>query len=250
MKKILFLTTTVLTIILVSSCEVLNQLPTTLNTGTTGPSDSQIGMGLKEALEQGISKGVEQLMKTDGYFKNELIKILLPEDAQKVVNVIQKMPGGQKLMDDAVLKMNRAAEDAAQEAKPIFVNAIKALTIQDAKKILFGAENEATNYLKGQTYQNLSNVYSPKINNSLSKAGATQAWDALSTGYNKFIKSPAGLLFKDAKPVTTDLGAYVTEKALNGLFFKVTEEEKNIRQNIAARSSQLLKDVFGLLEKK
>jgi Protein of unknown function (DUF4197) len=232
-----------------TSCDVLNSIQ--LNNPLGDPTEGEIGSGLKEALNVGITKGVSELIKTDGYFKNELIKILMPPEAQKVQNIITKyVPGGQKLMDDAILKMNRAAEDAANEAKPIFVDAITGMSITDAKNILFGNQNAATEYLKGKTYQSLVGAYSPKINNSLSKVGAIQAWEAVVKPYNKFASSPAAALVKDAKPINPDLGAYVTGKALDGLFLKVTQEEKNIRDNIAARTSQLLQRVFGMLEKK
>ena len=256
MKRIISITSIFCLLMMLSSCHTLNSLASTALSGTEGngndePSDLEIGNGLKEALNVGISKGVEQLIQKDGYFKNELIKILLPPEAQKVQSIITKyVPGGQKLVNDAVLKMNRAAEDAANEAKPIFVNAIKNLSFKDVKNILFGAENEATNYLKTNTYQSLTNAYSPRINASLTKVGAAQAWQALVNPYNKFANSPLAATVKDAKPISPDLGAYVTEKALNGLFFKVQEQEKKIRTDVSSRSSSLLKDVFGLLDKK
>ena len=248
MKKINQLFFAGLCLIFLNSCEALNgiQIPG-LN---ADPTDSEIGSGLKEALNVGINKGVSELIQTDGYFKNELIKILLPPEAQKVESIITKyVPGGQKLVDDAILKMNRAAEDAANEAKPIFVDAIKGMSFTDAKNILFGADNAATVYLKDKTYQSLVSAYSPKIEASLSKVGASQAWTALADPYNKFANSAAGKLVKDAKPINPDLGAYVTEKALDGLFFKVKDEEKNIRDNLSARGSQLLQKVFGFMDK-
>ncbi|NJL14711.1 MAG: DUF4197 domain-containing protein [Microscillaceae bacterium] len=234
------------------SCDALSQLPISTTGGSSsGPTDAQIGSGLKEALNQGISKGVEQLIKTDGYFGNALIKVLMPPEAQKVESIMrQYVPGGERLINDAILKMNRAAEDAANEAKPIFVNAITSMSITDARNILFGSQNAATQYLKDKTLAGLTQAYAPRINNSLSKVGATQAWNALVTPYNNFANSAAGRLVKDAQPINPDLGAYVTEKALDGLFLKVTEEEKRIREDISARSTKLLQDVFGLLDKK
>ena len=253
MNRLIYTTCFLCLVMVLSSCHTLNQIANTALGGESNgePSDLEIGNGLKEALNVGITKGVEQLIKQDGYFKNELIKILLPPEAQKVQSVITKyVPGGQKLVDDAVLKMNRAAEDAANEAKPIFVNAIKSLSFKDVKNILFGADNAATDYLKGKTLQSLTAAYSPRINESLTKVGATQAWQALVNPYNKFANSPASAVVKDAKPINPDLGAYVTEKALQGLFFKVQEQEKKIRTDVSSRSSDLLKDVFGLLDKK
>ncbi|TAE08842.1 MAG: DUF4197 domain-containing protein [Bacteroidetes bacterium] len=217
----------------------------------TEPTEGEIGSGLKEALNVGISKGVNELIKTDGYFGNQLIKVLLPPEAEQVQNIITKyVPNGDKLVNDVILKMNRAAEDAANEAKPIFVDAITSMSITDAKTILFGNDNAATSYLKEKTLQSLVSAYAPKINNSLSKVGAIQAWEALAKPYNKFANSPLAKTVSGAKPINPDLGAYVTQKALDGLFFKVTESEKDIRQNIASRTSALLQKVFGLLEKK
>ncbi len=236
--------------LLLSSCDALNSLPISFPNGAAPLTDAQIGGGLKDALRQGISNGVKELIQTDGYFRNEAIKLLLPPEAEKVQNIITKyVPGGQKLVDDAILKMNRAAEDAANEAAPIFVDAITSMSFADAKGILFGEENAATTYLKDKTYQNLSNAYAPRINNSLEKVGASQAWNALVTPYNKFANSAAGRLVKDAQPVNDDLGAYVTQKALEGVFFKVRGEEKKVRGNVSARSTKLMQDVFGMLDK-
>ncbi|MEO1653221.1 MAG: DUF4197 domain-containing protein, partial [Bacteroidota bacterium] len=129
-----------------AGCETLSSIASsTTGSGSSEPTDAEIGAGLKEALNVGISKGVEELIKVDGYFKNELIKIIMPPEALKVEGVMRKyIPNGDKLVDDVVLKMNRAAEDAANEAKPIFVNAIKGLSFKDVRDILFGAENAAT----------------------------------------------------------------------------------------------------------
>lgn len=215
-----------------------------------GIADGEVASALKEALNVGIDKTVTNLIKTDGYFKDKFIKILLPDEVVKVEKIIRKMPGGTKMADDLILKMNRAAEDAANEAKPIFINAITSITFADAKNILLGNNGAATAYLKEKTFQGLMTAYAPKINASLDKAGALQAWNLLSNSYNNFLKSPAGRFTKDAKPVNPDLGAHVTQKALDGMFFKVTEEEKQIRQNVSARVSDPLKKIFGLLDRK
>jgi hypothetical protein len=236
--------------LLFTSCDVLNSLPSTLSTAGGPLTNAQIGGGLKDALRQGITNGVKELIQTDGYFQNAAIKLLLPPEAEKVQNIITKyVPGGQKLVDDAILKMNRAAEDAANEAAPIFGNAITSMSFDDAKNILFGADNAATTYLKSKTYQSLVSAYSPRINNSLEKVGASQAWTSLVNPYNKFANSVAGRLVKDAEPINPDLGAYVTEKALEGVFFKVKNEEVKIRENVSSRSTKLMQDVFGMLDK-
>lgn len=214
-------------------------------------SESEIASGLKEALTQGISNGVNELMKVDGYFANQAIKILLPPEAQKVQELIVKhIPQGQRLIDEAVLKMNRAAEEAAKEAKPIFVEAITSMTIADARNILFGNESAATNYLREKTFQKLVQAYSPKINDALSKVGATQAWSALVTPYNKMVGTVAGNLAGIREPINADLGAYTTQKALDGLFWRIAQEEAKIRQNPLARTTALLQKVFGELDKK
>lgn len=233
-----------------TACETIKKVASNLPNGSTEPSDTEIGNGLKEALNDGISKGVSLLSQTDGYFKDELIKIFLPPEAKKVENIMRKyIPGGKSLVEDAILKMNRAAEDAAQEAKPIFVDAIKSMTIKDARNILFGADSAATNYLRDKTYSSLTNAYSPKINSSLDKVGAVQAWSALITQYNKFANSAAAKVVKGAEPIEPNLGAYVTQKALDGLFFKVKGQEQKIRGDISERKSALLQKVFGLLDK-
>lgn len=235
------------------SCATLQQVASNLPTTATGQplTEADIASGLKEALNQGIGNGVNELIKTDGYFGNQAIKLLLPPEAQKVQDLIVKnIPQGQKLVDEAVLKMNRAAEDAANEAKPIFVDAITSMTITDAKNILFGNENAATNYLKEKTLQKLTQAYAPKINASLSKVGATQAWQAITTPYNKLANSPAGALVNVRQPITSDLGTYTTQKALDGLFWRIAQEEQKIRNTPLARTTALLQKVFGELDKK
>jgi hypothetical protein len=247
--KILALSSLLLSTGITSSCDTLAQLP--INLGNLEPTDGEIGSGLKEALNVGINKGVQQLIKTDGYFGNQVLKILLPPEAQNVQNIITKyVPGGQDLINGAVLKMNRAAEEAAKEAVPIFTNAITGMSFTDARNILFGGNGSATTYLKNVTTQSLISAYSPKINASLESVGARQAWEALVKPYNKFANSPAAMLVNGAKPINPDLTAYVTQKALDGLFYKVNEGENDIRGNLGARSSQLLQKVFGSITSK
>jgi hypothetical protein len=250
LKKISFLF--VITLYL-NACATLQQVASNLPAGVGQQplTEADIANGLKEALNQGISNGVNELIKLDGYFGNQAIKLLLPPEAQKVQDLIVKnIPQGQKLIDEAVLKMNRAAEDAANEAKPIFVDAITSMTISDAKSILFGDENAATNYLKEKTLQQLTQAYSPKINASLSKVGATQAWQAITNPYNKLANSPAGALVGVRQPINSDLGAYTTQKALDGLFWRIAQEEQKIRSTPLARTTALLQRVFGELDKK
>ncbi len=221
--------------------------------GTAGASLSnlEIAGGLKEALNTGVTNGVNELIKTDGYFGDAILKILLPPEAAKVQDIIIKnIPGGKNLVDNAILKMNRAAEDAANEAKPIFVDAITSMSFADVRGILFGADNAATDYLKNKTLTNLTSAYSPKINAAMSKTGASQAWQAMVNPYNKIAGTFAGRAIGANTPINADLGAYVTQRALEGLFVKVTDKEKGIRKNINERVSPLLMKVFGELDKK
>lgn len=227
---------------LFSSCDLLQKA------SEPGVSDSDIALGLKEALDVGISNGVQELVKTDGYFANQAIKILLPDEVQSATNTIQQaVPGSDALLTEVVLKMNRAAEDAANEAAPIFKDAITGMTFSDARNILFGADNAATEFLKNGTFTQLQGLYAPKINNSLSKVGLTQLWSEIATPYNNFANGVLGQL-AGAKVIPSDLGTYVTGKALDGLFFKVQEEEGKIRKNVTSRVSDLLQRVFGLLD--
>lgn len=230
---------------LFSSCDVFQKA------AEPGVSDTDIASGLKEALNVGISNGVSELIKADGYFANQAIKILLPTEVQSATSFIKTaVPGSDAILTEVILKMNRAAEDAANEASPIFKDAITGMTFSDARNILFGADSAATNFLRTNTFTQLQGLYSPKINNSLSKVGLTQLWSNLSNPYNNYLNTPLGALLKagGAKPVPGDLGSYVTGKALDGLFFKVREEEGKIRKNVTSRVTDLLQRVFGLLD--
>lgn len=226
----------------------------TTTTSTTGTSASTAD-GLKEALVVGVTNAVLVLHKEDGYLGNQLLKILLPADAQSLIDNIKMVPGGQKMLDDVVVRLNRAAEDAAGDAKPIFVEAIKNMSIVDATNILFGKDKEgATNYLRKTTSGQLTNAFRPKIDASLDKelvAGMSTntAWSRLTTAYNKVAKSFVGVA-ANLTPVTTNLGEHVTEKALNGMFVTVGSEEAKIRENPAARVNSILQSVFGQLDKK
>lgn len=250
MKQKIQILSLVMTMLFINACDVLNQVAVT--TPLSGPTDQEIGMGLKEALNVGIKNGVKELIKPDGYFGNQAIKILMPQEVQNATNIIRKhIPGGNKLLDDLVLKMNRSAEEAAKEAVPIFANAITSMSITDAKNILFGNSNAATSYLKSKTLASLTSAYAPKINDAMEKVGAAQAWSALVNPYNKFVNSTLGkAVANNSKPINADLGKYVTGKALDGLFFKVQGEEKKIRENVGARVTDLLKKVFGELDKR
>lgn len=215
-------------------------------------SEAEVSDGLKEALITGSVNASSILSAIDGYYGDELVKILLPEEASVIIDNLSKIPGGNKLVEDVVLSINRAAEDAAKDVGPIFINSIKQMTISDAFGILRGADDAATQYLVNTTRTDLFNVFKPKIRQSTQKdilggISAKDSWDALTGKWNVFANSIAGRV-AGVSPVNTDLDEYLTNKALDGMFLKVQVEEKNIRQNVSARITPLLKKVFGSLD--
>lgn len=220
--------------------DILNKGKKILNeqTGSGGSNltNSEIIAGLKQALEIGSNNAGNQLSAVNGYFGNQLVKILMPPEAKKVEQTLRSIGMGGEV-DKAILAMNRAAEDAAQKAAPIFIDAIRTITIQDGLGILRGGNGAATNYLKGRTTQQLTNAFRPVIENSLNKVDATKYWAQVFTIYNR--------LPTTVNKINPDLPAYVTERALNGLFITVEQEENKIRQNPSARVTDLLKKVFG-----
>lgn len=203
-------------------------------------SQAEIGNGLKEALNNGISKQVTKLTTTDGFFKNEAVKILLPEEL-KIVDTKLRQIGLSSIADEGLKVLNRAAEDAVKEATPIFVDAIKQMTFNDAKNILMGNNTAATTYLQNTTSNALYTKFNPVIKNSFAKVGADQVWNNIITRYNAI-----PLVTK----VNPDLTDYTTNKAMEGVFKMIAVEEGNIRTNLNARSSDLLKKVFALQDKK
>ncbi len=203
-------------------------------------TDGEVSSGLKQALEIGIGKGSDQLSALDGYFKSPY-KILLPPEARKVTDRLQKVPGFSQVENILLEKINRGAEDAAKKAKPIFVDAIKQMTFEDAMTILLGADNAATSYLNNKTNAQLYNAFNPVIVNSLDKFQARKYWKDAVTAYNKIP------FIQKADP---SLDNYVTTQALKGLFSMVEKEEVNIRKNVSARTSDLLKKVFAKQDNK
>ncbi|MDB5199321.1 MAG: hypothetical protein JWO92_1284 [Chitinophagaceae bacterium] len=203
-------------------------------TKNSDTNSSNIADGLKEALQIGTDRSVQKLSIIDGFFANAALKILMPEEAKKAEQKLRALGFG-KQVDNAILSMNRAAEDAAKSAAPIFINAIKQMTIQDAVGILKGSDFAATDYLKNKTSIALTNAFRPVIEASLEKVNATKYWNTIFTTYNK-------LSFNKVNP---DLSAYVTDKALSGIFYQISLEEQQIRKNPAARTTELLKKVFG-----
>lgn len=240
------------------SCETLQQVANQVSgtdLGTlAGNTSYSNAAGLKEALLVGISNSVSSLSKENGYFSNEALKILMPKDAAPIIDHIKMIPGGQRLVNDVVLRLNRAAEDASAEAKPIFVDAIKKMTFADATSILFGEKTAATAYLRKNTYNKLSIAFEPKVQSSLNKKlvgslSTTDSWLALTSAYNKVANSLMGKA-ASLRPVNTNLSDYVTEQSLNGLFISMGKEEMNIRENPKARVNAILQKVFGQLDRK
>lgn len=232
MKKILLL----FAIFSLASCAELQQVVNQLPQSGAVLSNQEIANGLTAALNQGVQKQVSKLTLKDGYYKNELVKILLPEELQKVDNTLRKIGLG-NLADQGLKAINRAAEDAVGEATPIFVNAITNMSFTDAKNILVGTDNAATQYLTANTETALYNKFNPVIKNSFSKVGADKIWTQLITKYNNI---PL------VQPVNPDLTDYVTQQALEGVFTMIAVEEKEIRNKVSSRSTDLLKKVFAL----
>ena len=213
--------------------QIADQIPQT-------PGTLDISNGLKEALNNGITKQVTKLTATDGFFKNEMVKILLPQELQKVDKTLRDI-GLSSLADEGLKVLNRAAEDAVKEATPIFVDAIKGMSFNDARNILMGADNAATSYLQNTTSNALYTKFSPVVDNSLSKVGADKVWTDIINRYNQI-----PLVNK----VNPDLTDYVTGKAMEGVFTMISVEEKNIRTDVNARTSDLLRRVFAMQDNK
>ncbi len=198
-------------------------------------TQAEIANGLKEALGKGVESGVQYLSKTDGFYKTPY-KILLPEEAQKVVDKLKIVPGFDKVEEVVIEKINRSAEDAVKKASPIFVNAITSMTINDALGILMGEKNAATTYLDQKTHSPLAGEFQPVIVNSLNKFNALDYWTDAVTAYNKI---------PFVQKVNPKLEEYITEKALVSLFDRIEKEELNIRQNVGSRTTDLLRRVFA-----
>lgn len=215
--------------------QVVNQLPQ----GSPGLGNAEIASGLREALNMGIDKQVSKLTQTDGFFKNELVKILLPEELQKVDKTLRDIGLG-NLADEGLKVLNRAAEDAVGEATPIFISAVKGITFNDAKNILLGRDDAATQYLTKTTQTALYAKFNPVIHNSFEKVGADKIWNNLINRYNSIP------LTKNVNPDLTD---YVTQEALKGVYTMIAIEEKEIRTKVSSRTTDLLRRVFVLQDK-
>jgi hypothetical protein len=207
----------------------------TNSSGSSSLSSEDITAGLKQALTLGAQKSADRLSVVNGFLGNKAVEILMPEQAQKVEKTLRSMGMG-KLVDDAIASMNHAAEDASKSAAPIFVNAIKSMTVTDGLNILRGADTSATAYLRKSASPDLTKAYTPVIDSALQKTGATKYWKDVFDTYNKI-----PLVSK----VDPDLSSYVTQKAINGIFYYVAQEEIQIRKDPAAQVTDLLKKVFG-----
>lgn len=239
-------------LVLFTSCAELMQVAQQTMDSDKQLSKEEVILGLKEALIVGTNKSADILGATDGYYKDDLVKILLPPEADIIVKNIGKIPGGNQLLEDILLKINRAAEDAVSEAKPIFVNSIKSMTVADAFGILKGEDNAATLYLHKTTYNQLFDLYRPKIKASVEKKlvgniSTGESWNQITGKWNDVANSSIGQI-AGFKPVEIDLDAYLTNKALDGLFLKIEAEEKLIRKDPVARVNSILKRVFGTLD--
>jgi hypothetical protein len=200
-----------------------------------GLTNSEVISGLKEALEIGAEKAASKASKVNGFYKNPLIFIPFPPEAKKVKSVAESI-GMKKQVDEFVRTLNRAAEEAAKEAAPIFLNAIKSMTIQDGFDILNGSDDAATQYLRKKTTVPLTNKFKPVVKRAIDKVQVTKYWNPLAGNYNRM---------PFVKKVNPDLDAYVTDRALKGLFKLIAQEEKKIRKDPAARVTELLRRVFG-----
>lgn len=232
MKKSLIALFTIFTL---TSCAELQGVVDSLPQGRI-LNNTEIAAGLRQALDFGLDKQVTKLTQTDGFYKNELVKILLPAELQKVDKGLRDIGLG-NLADEGLKVLNRAAEDAVKEATPIFVNAVKEITFNDAKNILLGQNDAATQYLTSKTQTSLHDKFHPVINNSFAKVGADRVWENLINRYN-------------AIPFTTDVNPnltdYVTSEALKGVYTMIAVEEKEIRTKVSSRTTDLLRRVFGL----
>ena len=240
MKKIIIL---LLLIPIISSAQLKDLLKKVTDKAaviTKSNTSLDIAAGLREALNKGVTDQVSKLTKTDGFYKNESVKILMPNELAKVDRTLRKI-GMSSLADDGIKALNRAAEDAVKEATPIFVTAIKNITITDAKSILLGKENAATQYLQNATATALYIKFSPVVQASIGKVGADVIWSSIINKYN---------CLPLVSKVNPDITDYVTNKALEGVYKMISVEEKNIRVDFAARTSDVLKKVFALQDKK
>ncbi len=223
-------------LLVILSCTIFSACETLKLPAGTGITEAEAAQGIREALNQGVGRGIGFLNKPDGFFGNEAYKLFLPPDAKKIENALRTIGMG-NMVDKAILQINRAAEDAVGYAKPIFVDAIKAMTIMDAINIVRGSNDAATNYFRQKTTDKLITAFTPSIKNSLEKLNATKYYADVVSAYNKLPTT-----FNKINP---DLPSYVVGKSVDALFDQIAKEEANIRENPVARTTEILKKVFG-----
>lgn len=227
-------------LLILTSCETLNQTAQVLNQSIGTPSATEIALGLKQALEVGTDQSTKRLHAKNGFLQNSAVKILFPPEAQKIETTLRSL-GLSDLCDQVVTSLNRTAEDAVAEAAPIFVAAIRQMSISDASSILFSNQTDAaTQYFKNTTQAQLTEKFRPQIQSSLSKVGATRYWSDVVNRYNQL---PL------VNRINPDLAGYVTQKTIEGLFVEISKEELQIRQSLSARSTTLLQKVFGYADR-
>ena len=245
-----FIILTVAMTVIFASCDELTSIAETATsvvgegggeTAAPALTNDEVISGLKEALTVGINKGSGLASATDGFFKNPSIKLPFPPDAQKVKDKAIDL-GLQNKVDQFELTLNRAAEEATKEAGPIFIQAIKDMSIGDGFAILKGEDNAATNYLRDKTTSKLVSAFSPKVKAAIDKVQLTKYWTPLTKAYN------SANILTGGSDVNTDLNAFVTERAIKGLFLLVQKEEKNIRKDPLARATDILKKVFSFID--
>jgi hypothetical protein len=230
------------------SCAELARVAGQLDSGRP-LTQEEVVHGLRQALTIGADSAASRLGAVDGYYRDQLVRIALPPEADVITDNLSLLPGGERMLEDVVLRINRAAEDAAREAAPVFARAVAGMSIQDGFAILGGAPDAATLYLRDNTRQELLALYQPRIRQSIDKPlvgglSTAGAWDALTGQWNGLARSTAGRI-AGLQAVEVALDAYLTERALDGLFLKLAEEERKIRQDPAARVTELLQRVFG-----
>lgn len=234
MSKFIFKSLIILVFITLNSCAELQQVVNQLPNGTLTNTD--IASGLKQALDKGIDQQVKKLTLENGFYKNSLVKIGLPDELQKVDKALRDI-GLTKLAEEGIKILNRAAEDAVSEATPIFIDAVKGITFTDAKNILLGEDNAATQFLKTGTSDALYSKFEPVIKTSFNKVGADKIWANLINKYNTI---------PFVKKVNPNLTNYVTQEALTGVYTMIAVEEKEIRTKVSSRTTDVLKKVFAL----
>lgn len=243
MKKVIPLTL----MIVIAGCAELMQIADQMDSNRP-LTNQEVITGLKQALVIGSDSAASRLSAVDGYYRDNLARVTLPPEAEAITNNLSLLPGGEKLIEEVILRINRAAEDAARDAAPVFARAVSNMTIEDGFNILRGEQDAATQYLKSQTYNDLFNLYQPKISNSIDKplvgnVSTSESWNTLTRQWNRIAGSAVGRM-SDLKPVDVELDRYLTEKALDGLFLKIAQEEVKIRTDPVARVTDLLKRVF------